>query len=149
MKEKTFFYLSIKVIMVVPLVMVLTSFILSYSFISKQSGTLMELVEQKVSVSAKSFANSSQYAVVDFDSNSNNTEFLYHLAKNVLKEYGIIYSTVYDVNGSTLAEQTEVNDCVKEYVRTIPIDNNLIKKLESNKLQKDIFVISNVGKVTV
>ena len=146
MKEKTFFNLSIKVIIVVSSVIILTSFILSSFFISKQSKTLMNLTEQRVTVLAESFANSSQYAVVDFDSN-NNTEFLYHLAKNVLNEDGIIYSVVYDFNGRTLAEQTEVNDYIKKYVRTTPIDKNLIKILGNNKSQKDILLISNVGKV--
>ena len=144
MRKKIYFGLSVKIIIAVSSIIIFTSIILNWFFITGQALLLKASIDNRVIILANSLATSSEYAV---SSTQPNKEFLYHLGKNCLKEPNIVYSAIYDVNGEPLTIQTNTNADLTKYIESTPIDVATIKNLKDTRIQKDINVISNVGEV--
>ena len=144
MRKKAYFGLSVKVIIIISLVIIFTSIILTWFFITGQSILLKNFTENRAIVLATSLATSSEYAV---SSSEPSKDFLYHLAKNSLKEEDVIYSIIYDTNGIPLTTETVANEYIVRYINSTPIEAGIIRNLEKNKLQKETNIISNVGEV--
>ena len=144
MRKRIYFGLSVKVIIIISSVIIFTSIILTWFFITGQSLLLKNFTENRAIILATSLATSSDYAVYAAETSK---EFLYHLTKNGLKEEDVIYSIIYDVNGIPLTSETIANEYVVRYIHSTPIEANLIQDLGKNMLQKDTNVISNVGEV--
>ncbi len=144
MRKRAYFGLSVKVIIVISSIIIVTSMILTWFFITGQSILLKNFTENRAIVLANSLATSCEYAV---SSSEPSREFLYHLVKNSLKEEDVIYSIIYDVNGLVLTTETIANEYVIRYINSTPIESRTIQDLEQNRLQKDTSIISNVGEV--
>ena len=144
MRKRIYFGLSVKVIIIISSVIIFTSIILTWFFITGQSLLLKNFTENRAIILATSLATSSDYAVSTAETSK---EFLYHLTKNSLKEEDVIYSIIYDVNGIPLTSETIANEYVARYINSTPIEAKLIQDLGKNMLQKDTNVISNVGEV--
>ena len=144
MRKRAYFGLSVKVIIVISSIIIFTSIILTWFFITGQSILLKNFTENRAIVLANSLAKSTEYA---FSSSEPNIEFLYHLAKNGLKEEDVIYCIIYDANGLVLAKETITNEYVIRYINSTPIEYRVIQDLEINRLQQDTSIISNIGEV--
>lgn len=144
MRKRINFGLSVKFIIIISSIIIFTSIILTWFFITGQSLLLKSFTENRAIILANSLATSSEYGVT---SSETSKEFLYHLTKNSLKEEDLIYSIVYDANGIPLATETITNEYVIRYISSTPIESGTIQSLGKNRLQKDTSVISNVGEV--
>ena len=144
MRKRINFGLSVKFIIIISSIIIFTSIVLTWFFITGQSLLLKNFTENRAIILANSLATSSEYAV---SSSETSKEFLYHLTKNSLKEEDLIYSIVYDVNGIPLATETITNEYVSRYISSTPIEAGTIQSLGKNRLQKDTSIISNVGEV--
>ena len=144
MRKKIYFGLSVKIIIAVSSIIIFTSIILNWFFITGQAILLKTSIDNRVVALANSLARSSEFAV---SSPQPSKEFLYHLGKNCLKEPNVVYSAIYDVNGEALTIQPNTNADLTKYIESTPIDVATIKKLKDTGLQKDINGISNVGEV--
>lgn len=146
MIKKIYFGLSVKIIIAISSIIIFTSIILNWFFITGQTLILKNFIENRIAILAKSVATSSEYAV---SSPEPSMEFLYHLGKNSLKEENVIYSAIYDAKGLPLTIQINANENenVQKYVDSTPVDVDTIQKLKDIGLQKDIIKISTVGEV--
>lgn len=144
MRKRINFNLSVKFIIIISSIIIFTSIILTWFFITGQSLLLKNFTENRAIILANSLATSSEYAVSSIETSK---DFLYHLTKNSLKEEDLIYSIVYDANGIPLATETITNEYVIRYISSTPIESGIIQSLGKNKLQKDTSIISNFGEV--
>jgi signal transduction histidine kinase len=144
MRKRNYFGLSVKFIIIISSIIIFTSIILTWFFITGQSLLLKNFTENRAIILANSLATSSEYGV---SSAETSREFLYHLTKNSLKEEDLIYSIVYDANGIPLATETITNEYVTRYISSTPIEAGTIQSLGKHRLQKDTSIISNIGEV--
>lgn len=146
MRKEIYFGLSVKIIVVISSIIIFTSIILNWFFITGQTRILKNFIENRIAILAKSVATSSEYAV---SSPEPSMEFLYHLGKNCLKEENVIYSAIYDAKGLPLTIQinANANENVQKYVDSTPIETGIIQNLKDTGLKKDISNILTVGEV--
>lgn len=142
MKKNFYFGLSFKFIVIISSIIIFTSVILTWFFVTGQSLLLKSFTENRIISLANSLAVSSEYGVT-----TSSIDFLSSLTKNALKEDDIIYSIIYDINGITLSSDVIGNDYINRYISATPVENTAIKELEKNKLQKSTNKITNVGEV--
>ncbi len=144
MRKRIYFGLSVKFIIIISSIIIFTSIILTWFFITGQTLLLKNFTENRAIILANSLARSSE---VVFSSNGIDLEFLRILVKNSLKEEDLIYSIVYDKNGITLTSETITNEYVARYISSTPLDSGTVQSLIKNRLQKDTSIISNIGEV--
>lgn len=146
MRKEIYFGLSVKIIVVISSIIIFTSIILNWFFITGQTRILKKFIENRIAILAKSVATSSEYAV---SSPEPSMEFLYHLGKNCLKEENVIYSAIYDAKGLPLTIQinANANENVQKYVDSTPIETGIIQNLKDTGLKKDISNILTVGEI--
>ena len=142
MSKRVIFGLNFKVIVTISLVIILTSAILSWFFITSQSIVLKNSIENRAIILANSLSSSSEYGVI-----TSSKEFLAHLTRNTIKEEDVLYSVIYDSNGVPLAVETVANDNIKKDIFSSYVDSIVLINLERNKLRKVTKNIPNVGEV--
>ena len=146
MKKRAYFGLSVKVIIAVSSIIIFTSIILSWFFITRQSLFLKNFIENRIIILANSVASSSLFAVSSYPQGSS-SEFLYHLGKSGLREENVMYLEIYDVNGTLLTSQSVVDENITEYLKSTPVDSSTIQSLKDTKIQKYTNNILKVGKI--
>jgi signal transduction histidine kinase len=142
MRKRIYFGLGFKFIVIISSIIIFTSIILTWFFVTAQSLLLKNFTENRAIILANSLATSCEYGVT-----TSSREFLAHLTKNNLKEEDVIYSIIYDVNGILLSKENISNEDINRFLASTPIDGATIIELETSKLQKTINVLPNIGEV--
>ncbi len=142
MRKKIYFGLSVKFIVIISSIIIFTSIILTWFFVTAQSLLLKNFTENRAIILANSLATSSEHGVL-----MSSREFLANLTKNNLKEEDVIYSIIYDENGVILSKENISNEEINRFLSSFSVDTNTISDLEKNKLQKNISVLPNIGEV--
>lgn len=142
MKKKFYFSLGFKFILIISLVILFTSIVSVWFFITTQSIISKSFIEKRVFSLANTLAVSGEYAV-----NTLNKEFLNSLIKNTVKEEDVVYSIIYDVNGKQLVSNVMADKYIEQYISSTPINNKVIENLERKRLQQNVSNIKNIGNI--
>ena len=142
MRKKIYFGLSVKFIVIISSIIIFTSIILTWFFVTAQSLLLKNFTENRAIILANSLATSSEHGVL-----MSSREFLASLTKNNLKEEDVIYSIIYDENGVVLSKENISNEDINRFLASFSVDTNTIADLEKSKLQKNVSVLPNIGEV--
>ncbi|MBQ1610206.1 MAG: HAMP domain-containing protein [Elusimicrobia bacterium] len=142
MRKKIYFGLSVKFIVIISSIIIFTSIILTWFFVTAQSLLLKNFTENRAIILANSLARSCEHGVL-----ISNRELLSSITKNNLKEEDVIYAIIYDDNGILLSKENISNEDINRFLSSVSVDTKSIKDLGISKLQKNVNVLPNIGEV--
>ena len=142
MNSKMRYSLSFKFTLAISVVIIITSVVLSWFFISGQSLLLQSSIENKGIIIAHSLSGSCEYGVV-----AKNYDFLTSLTKDTIKKDDVLYAVIYDEMGNVLAESIVPTSDIDSFIQTSSFSEEYIASIDKSGLETRVFNIPYVGDV--
>lgn len=142
MNSKIRYSLIFKFTLAISIVIIITSVVLSWFFISGQSLLLQNSIENKGIIIAHGLAGSCEYGVV-----AENYDFLLNLTKDTIKKDDVLYAVIYDDSGSVLAKSLVPTNDIDQFLEQTSFTDEYLASINKNGLETKILHIHEVGDV--